>query len=72
MWYRSLWDWACDLLKDPCIGLHFVFDAQRLSKFDGESFVRFIDEPYTADDLWNYQVGVCIVKFVLQSNVLIM
>ncbi|KAI5985055.1 hypothetical protein EDD15DRAFT_2390223 [Pisolithus albus] len=55
MYYRSLWDWACDLLKHPNIGPHFIFDAQRLSKFDGSSFIRFIDEPWTADEFWNIQ-----------------
>ncbi|KAI9464204.1 hypothetical protein HD554DRAFT_2026564 [Boletus coccyginus] len=72
MWSRSLWDWACDLLKDPRVGPHFVFDAQRLSKFDGESFVRFIDEPYTADDFWNYQTGLPsdgkLLAFILYAD----
>ncbi|EIW85524.1 hypothetical protein CONPUDRAFT_49167, partial [Coniophora puteana RWD-64-598 SS2] len=54
-WHRPLWDWATDLLKDPRTGPHFHFDAQRLSKFDGELFVRFIDEPWTADDFWSFQ-----------------
>ncbi|KAL4062327.1 hypothetical protein J3A83DRAFT_4110273, partial [Scleroderma citrinum] len=49
-------DWACDLLKDPHVGLNFVFDAQCLSKFDGTSFVHFIDEPWTANEFWNVQV----------------
>ncbi|KIK31402.1 hypothetical protein CY34DRAFT_103341, partial [Suillus luteus UH-Slu-Lm8-n1] len=35
---------------------HFVFDAQRLSKFDGERFVCFIDKPWTTDAFWNVQV----------------
>jgi hypothetical protein len=34
-----------------------VFDAQRFSKFDGKTFVRFIDEPFTAETFWNVQVG---------------
>ncbi|KAI6127987.1 hypothetical protein EDD16DRAFT_1690555 [Pisolithus croceorrhizus] len=55
MYYRSLWDWACGLLKHPSIGPHFVFDAQRLFKFDGSSFIRFIDEPWTANKFWNIQ-----------------
>ncbi|KAI6100965.1 hypothetical protein EV401DRAFT_2061435 [Pisolithus croceorrhizus] len=55
MYYRSLWDWACGLLKHPSIGPHFVFDAQRLFKFDGSSFIRFIDEPWTANEFWNIQ-----------------
>ncbi|KAG1731406.1 hypothetical protein EDB19DRAFT_2008263 [Suillus lakei] len=55
VWYRPLWDWACDLLKDPRLGPHFVFDAQRLYKFDGQDFVRFFDEPWTANAFWNSQ-----------------
>ncbi|KAG2345160.1 hypothetical protein BDR05DRAFT_975302 [Suillus weaverae] len=55
VWYRPLWDWACDLLKDPRLGPHFVFNAQRLYKFDGQNFVRFFDEPWTANAFWNSQ-----------------
>ncbi|KAI5986971.1 hypothetical protein F5J12DRAFT_728633 [Pisolithus orientalis] len=54
--YHSLWDWASDLLKDTSVGPYFVFDAQHLSKFDGSSFVHFIDEPWMADNFWNVQV----------------
>lgn len=56
MHYRPLWDWGLDLLRDKYLAPHFVFDAQRLSKFDGERFVRFIDEPWTADAFWDAQV----------------
>ncbi|KAG1843785.1 hypothetical protein DFJ58DRAFT_731459 [Suillus subalutaceus] len=45
--YQDLWDWACDL-QDPYVGPQFTFNAQRLLKFDGQNFVRFIDEPWTA------------------------
>ncbi|KAG2112434.1 hypothetical protein DEU56DRAFT_874374 [Suillus clintonianus] len=38
LYYRDLWDWACDLLRDPYIGPQFTFDTQRLSKFDGNTF----------------------------------
>ncbi|KAG1874972.1 hypothetical protein F4604DRAFT_2009023 [Suillus subluteus] len=55
VWYRPLWDWACDLLKDPRLGPHFVFDAQRLYKYDGQDFVRFFDEPWTANAFWDSQ-----------------
>ncbi|KAG1748380.1 uncharacterized protein EDB91DRAFT_1235712 [Suillus paluster] len=53
--HHSLWDWAVDLLQDREVGLHFVFDAQQLSKFNGEKFVRFIHEPWTASTFWEYQ-----------------
>ncbi|KAG1801818.1 hypothetical protein EV424DRAFT_1474720 [Suillus variegatus] len=54
-YFRSLWDWGVDLLRHPDIGPHCVFDAQRLSKFDGDSFIRFIDEPWTTDAFWECQ-----------------
>ncbi|KAG1738055.1 hypothetical protein EDD22DRAFT_982336 [Suillus occidentalis] len=53
--HRSLWDWAVDLLQDPEVGPHFVFDAQQLSKFDGEKFVQYIHEPWTANAFWEHQ-----------------
>ncbi|KAG2116194.1 hypothetical protein BD769DRAFT_1629852 [Suillus cothurnatus] len=55
MHYRPLWDWVLDLLRDKRLAPHFVFDAQHLSKFNGERFVCFIDEPWTADAFWNAQ-----------------
>ncbi|KAG2064031.1 hypothetical protein BDR04DRAFT_1036403, partial [Suillus decipiens] len=56
VWYRPLWDWTCDLLKDPRVGPHFVFDAQRLYEYDGQDFVHFFDEPWTANAFWDSQV----------------
>ncbi|KAG1774375.1 hypothetical protein EV702DRAFT_1180794 [Suillus placidus] len=55
VYFRSLWDWGVDLLRHPDIGPHCIFDAQRLSKFDGDLFIRFIDEPWTADAFWECQ-----------------
>jgi len=43
-------------VKDPVLAPHFQWDAQRLSKFNGKEFVRFIHEPYTADRFWEIQV----------------
>ncbi|KAG1747038.1 uncharacterized protein EDB91DRAFT_1235854 [Suillus paluster] len=55
LFHRSLWDWVTDLLQDPQVGPNFVFDAQRLSKFNGKKFVWFIHEPWTANVFWEYQ-----------------
>ncbi|KAG2156529.1 uncharacterized protein EDB93DRAFT_1101423 [Suillus bovinus] len=55
VWHRPLWDWACDLLKDHRLGPHFVFDAQRLYKYDGQDFVHFFDEPWTTNAFWDSQ-----------------
>ncbi|THH17156.1 hypothetical protein EUX98_g9183 [Antrodiella citrinella] len=55
MHFRPLWDWALDLLRDPLLAPHFVWDACRLSKFNGDIFERFYDEPWTADNWWKAQ-----------------
>ncbi|KIK41608.1 hypothetical protein CY34DRAFT_85128 [Suillus luteus UH-Slu-Lm8-n1] len=52
---RPLWDWALDLLQDPLLAPHFVWDAQRLYKHDGAHYERFYHEPWTADRWWNVQ-----------------
>ena len=55
-WMRNLWDWAVDTIKHPLVGPHFVWDAQRLSKFNGKEWVWFVDEPWTANRFWDVQV----------------
>ncbi|KAG1771692.1 hypothetical protein EV702DRAFT_1048909 [Suillus placidus] len=50
-----LWDWAMDLLQDPSLASHFVWDAQHLYKHDGTDFKQFIHEPWTADHWWRIQ-----------------
>ncbi|KAG1871098.1 hypothetical protein C8R48DRAFT_596289 [Suillus tomentosus] len=55
LYYWDLWDWACNLLHNPYLGPQFTFDTQHLSKFDGNTFVRFIDEPWTVDAFWEAQ-----------------
>jgi hypothetical protein len=68
VWYRPLWDWACDLLKDPCLGLHLVFDAQQLYKYNGQDFVHFL-----MSHGWPMPSGivkyVCAIKFECFNNV---
>ncbi|KAG1735009.1 hypothetical protein EDB19DRAFT_1910856 [Suillus lakei] len=55
VYYHNLWEWATDLLRDPHLFPYFHFDAQRLSKFNGQSFEQFVDEPFTAQDFWDAQ-----------------
>jgi hypothetical protein len=59
---RPLWDWCLEVLENRELVCHFHWDAEHHSKFNGEKFERFIDEPWTADDWWNIQV--CILFFV--------
>jgi len=57
--YRPLWDWCKELLLDTLTVSQFEWDAQRLYKYSDakKSFVRFYDEPWTADAWWEYQVS---------------
>ncbi|KAG1851702.1 hypothetical protein F4604DRAFT_1883568 [Suillus subluteus] len=52
---RPIWDWALDLLDNPLLVPHFVWDACRVFKHNGTRFERFIDEPWTADRWWDIQ-----------------
>ncbi|KAG1901334.1 uncharacterized protein F5891DRAFT_1128092 [Suillus fuscotomentosus] len=56
MYSRCLWNWALDLMQDIRFAPHFVFDAQRLYKFNGARFVQFIDEPWAANAFWDAQL----------------
>ncbi|KAG0694025.1 hypothetical protein DFH29DRAFT_985372 [Suillus ampliporus] len=53
--YHDLWELATDMLRNPQLFPHFTFDAHRFSKFDGNTFVPFVDEPFTAKDIWDVQ-----------------
>jgi len=59
VWVRPILDWAQEMLQDEDLIHHFVWDAQRVSKFDSSSgsWVRIFDEPWTADRFWEIQVG---------------
>jgi hypothetical protein len=56
LYIHPIWDWVTDLLQDSQIAPHFVWDAERLYKFDSTTFVHFIHEPWTADSFWDVQV----------------
>jgi hypothetical protein len=56
-WCRPLWDWATNILENPQLAPLIEWDAKRLSKFNGESWVPFVDEPCTATRMWDVQVS---------------
>ena len=56
--YRDLWEWAMDLVKDSSPAPHFHWDAERLYKYNGNEFLQFIHEPWTAERFWRVQVRV--------------
>ena len=60
MYFHPLWNWTQDLLEDQQLAPHFVWDAQHLYKYNGQSFIRFYHEPWTGDRFWDVQVFVII------------
>ncbi|KAF7424448.1 hypothetical protein PC9H_009755 [Pleurotus ostreatus] len=58
MWYRPLWDWALSLVQDSSLVPYFEWNSQRLYKFNGTNFVRFVDEPLTGEQLWNMESDI--------------
>ncbi|KAJ7742995.1 hypothetical protein B0H14DRAFT_3097190 [Mycena olivaceomarginata] len=52
---RPLWNWALDLIQDPRLAKCFVWDAVKMHRHNGGSFVRFWNEPWTADAFWELQ-----------------
>ncbi|EIW78662.1 hypothetical protein CONPUDRAFT_156628 [Coniophora puteana RWD-64-598 SS2] len=55
VYYRDVWEWTTELLRNPRIFPQFIFDAQKFFRFDGGRFSHVIDEPFTADLFWNCQ-----------------
>ena len=61
VWSRDLWDWAMDKLYDPRLTLRWVWDAMQLHRWNGIKWVRFRDEPWTANALWELQVSIPLI-----------
>ena len=58
--------WLRKLLGDTYIFLNIQWDAQRKYIYNGATFVRMIDEPWTADAWWNLQVRILLSKHSLK------
>ncbi|KAG1756385.1 uncharacterized protein EDB91DRAFT_1076431 [Suillus paluster] len=53
---RPLWDWALDLLDNPLLAPHFIWDAQHIYKHNDMDFEHFFNEPWTGDWWWEIQI----------------
>ncbi|KAJ6552133.1 hypothetical protein DFH09DRAFT_1248753 [Mycena vulgaris] len=74
---RPLWDWVLSLVQDPRLSACFVWDAEKAYKFNGETYVRFYHEPWTANAFWAAQSAlpndpaakpVCLVVYADKSK----
>ncbi|KAI5984964.1 hypothetical protein F5J12DRAFT_899133 [Pisolithus orientalis] len=50
-----VWDWALDLLANPQLAPHFVWDTEWVYKHNGEEYECFYGEPWTCDRWWDIQ-----------------
>ncbi|EPQ59880.1 hypothetical protein GLOTRDRAFT_103770 [Gloeophyllum trabeum ATCC 11539] len=55
VYYRPIWNWALDLLREEHLMKYWHWDAQRCYKYSGSEFKRFLYEPWTADRWWDIQ-----------------
>ena len=56
VWRIEAWDWVTSILTDPVLSKELRFDAERISRHNGEEFERIINEPWTANAWWDIQV----------------
>ncbi|KAG2144052.1 hypothetical protein BD769DRAFT_1625688 [Suillus cothurnatus] len=72
IYYCDIWEWATNLLHNPYLFPHFHFNAQCLSKFGGQTFEHFVDEPFTAQHFWDAQSqlpdGAKPLAFILYAD----
>lgn len=66
--HRPLWGWIEGQVQDPKLVPYFHWDAQRLYKYDGTRWVRYIEDPWTADMFWDVQVSSHLSQIVHLSN----
>ena len=59
---RSMWQWVVDLLNNPHLAPHFVWDAECLYKHNGVEFERFYDKPWMADRQWDIQMSLVMLQ----------
>ncbi|KAJ7703729.1 hypothetical protein B0H17DRAFT_1157115 [Mycena rosella] len=55
MYARPLWQWTLDLVQDPHLTNFFIWDAEKVYRHDGNKYIRFYTEPWTANTLWDIQ-----------------
>ncbi|KAI0814933.1 hypothetical protein BC629DRAFT_1436013 [Irpex lacteus] len=56
--HRPMWDWVVQQIEDPKLAPFFHWDAQKLWIYDGHRWVRFWEEPWTAEMFWDVQSDI--------------
>lgn len=72
LFVRDIWSIIVEHVTDPKLAHHWNWEPVRLSRWDEKEKVwkRFIDEPNTADGLWNMLVSVLgLLIHIMSSDV---
>ncbi|KAK0186924.1 hypothetical protein F5146DRAFT_1003917 [Armillaria mellea] len=57
--HQDLWSWTLDIIQDPVLALHLIWDAQRLFKCKGNgTSERVYTEPWTSNIFWEVQLAL--------------
>jgi hypothetical protein len=56
LWMQPIFNWCLELLDSPKIVGQFRWNAERISRHNGEEFIRIFNEPWTANRWWEIQV----------------
>ncbi|KAJ7059195.1 hypothetical protein C8F01DRAFT_1370778 [Mycena amicta] len=52
---RPLWSWTLDLVQDPRLAPFLFWDAEQRFRYNGQRWVPFYTEPWTASAYWDAQ-----------------
>ncbi|EKM77927.1 hypothetical protein AGABI1DRAFT_42300 [Agaricus bisporus var. burnettii JB137-S8] len=53
--YRDPWEWALQIVKEPTLKNHIVWDPERNYRWTGEAWEHFYDEPWSGEAWWRAQ-----------------
>ncbi|KAK0209572.1 hypothetical protein IW262DRAFT_1468837 [Armillaria fumosa] len=69
---QNLWEWALELVQNPLLEPHFIWDAVQLSKWNGDAFEKFVDEPWMVQAFWDLQMalpgGAKVLCFIIYAD----
>ncbi|KAK0498844.1 hypothetical protein EDD18DRAFT_1103311 [Armillaria luteobubalina] len=71
--YRwNLWEWALELIRNPLLEPHFIWDAIQLLKWNRDAFEKFVDKPWTAQAFWDLQMvlpgGAKVLCYIIYAD----
>lgn len=66
--HRPLWECIVSQVEDPKLTPYFAWDAHRLSRWNGQEWVRIYEEPSSADMFWEVQVSASYSGFWIISH----